>query len=667
MKKFSTLIAIILLIPFLISLKPPRNGDKPYVDGQIMIKLRSDLSQSQQQMLQDVLADFQSINLGMVEKLSERLNIFLLNYNPALIDDERLLEDIKAHPYVDLAQFNHYIQQRELIPNDEFFGLQWNMHNTGQTGGTNDADIDAPEAWDLGNSGVTATGDTIIVAIVDDGFDIDHEDISYWKNYHDIRGNGIDDDTNGYVDDYNGWNSWTNSGEIIERDHGTHVTGIAAAQGDNSTGVTGVNLHVKVMPVVGSASVESIVVAGYAYVHEMRSLYNETGGEKGAFIVSTNASFGVDNGQPEDYPIWGAMYDSLGMLGVLSTGATANANWNIDEVGDIPTAFPSDFLITVTNTNNNDVKSSSAAYGPTTIDLGAPGTQIYSTRQTNAYGYKTGTSMASPHVAGAVAYMFSVASEEFMTAYHNDPAGMALVIRQYILDGVDPLPSLDGITVTGGRLNIYKAALQMMNPDISFNPLSILQIIAPDKQDSVSFSFTNNLSATVSYSITYPDTLAWISLTGPVSGSLNASNTKEVMVHFNTDGLTEDTLSTFLTFNYGDGKQFLVPVHLFIDPFVLVEEDGRTIELYDGKMVKMEVWPNPAREILNFKFSILNSGGDYSLFIYNSSGIQMMEVKLPDDQNEMKINVERFQPGVYIAVLKADKQIHESFRFVISK
>lgn len=665
MKKCSTLIAIILLIPFLISQKPPRNGDKPYVDGQIMIKLRSGIAPGQQQMLQDVLDDFHSIDLGLVEKLSGRLNIFLLNYNSGLIDDERLLENIKAHPYVELAQFNHFIQQREFIPNDNFFGLQWNMHNTGQTGGTNDADIDGPEAWDLGNSGVTATGDTIIVAIVDNGFDIDHEDLKFWKNYHDIPGNGIDDDTNGYVDDYNGWNSWTNTGEIIEADHGTHVTGIAAAQGNNSIGVTGVNLNVKVMPVVGSATVESIVVAGYAYVHEMRSLYNETGGEKGAFIVSTNASFGVDNGQPEDYPIWGAMYDSLGMVGVLSAGATANANWNIDEVGDIPTAFPSDFLITVTNTDKDDVKSSGAAYGLTTIDLGAPGTQIYSTRQSNAYGYKTGTSMASPHVAGAIAYMFSVASEEFMEAYHNDPAGMALVIKQYILDGVDPIPSLDGITVTGGRLNIYKAALQMMNPDITFNPLSILQIMVPDKQDSVSLAFTNNSSSDVSYSITYPDTLTWISLTGPVSGSLNAFSTKEVMVHFNTNGLPEDTLSTFLTFGYGDGMQFLVPVHLFIDQSVSVGSDHGGMEAW--KHGSMEVWPNPAREILNFKFSILNSGGDYSLFIYNSSGIQMMEVKLPDDQNEMKINVERFQSGVYIAVLKADKQIHESFRFVISK
>jgi subtilisin family serine protease len=472
MNKLSTLLAIILLIPLLISHKPPR-GNKPYVEGQIMVQLRPNSAiQRQQQMLNDVLANFKSVNLEMVEKLSQRSNIFLLGFNPDLVNDKQLLEEIKAQPNVELAQFNHYIQQREIIPDDEFFGLQWNLHNTGLTGGTYDADIDAPEAWGLGTSGITATGDTIVVAIVDDGFEINHEDLSFWKNYHEIPGNGIDDDTNGYVDDYDGWNVYNSSGQIIPADHGTHVAGIAAAHGDNSIGVTGVNMHVKIMPVVASSTNEAIAVAGYAYVLEMRSLYNETGGEKGAFVVSTNCSFGVNNGQPEDYPIWGAMYDSLGMVGILSSGATANANLNIDITGDIPTAFPSDYLITVTNTDKNDVKNSFAAYGLTTIDLGAPGTSIYSTLliTNGTYGYKTGTSMAAPHVAGAVAYMFSVASEDLMIAYHDDPPAVALLIKQYILEGTDPLPSLEGKTVTGGRLNIYKAALRMMNPDeISLN------------------------------------------------------------------------------------------------------------------------------------------------------------------------------------------------------
>jgi hypothetical protein len=567
MKKLSTLIAIIFLLPLLISHKPPLNGDRPYVKGQIMVQLRSNNApQRRQQMLNEVLADFKPVNLAMVEKLSQRFSIFLLSYNPDLIDDNRLLEEIKARPDVELAQFNHYIQPRELIPSDEFFGLQWNMYNIGQNQGTAGADIDGPRAWDLGTSGVTATGDTIIVAIVDDGFDLNHEDLLFWKNYSEIPGNGIDDDNNGYIDDYDGWNSRTGTGQIFEADHGTHVSGIAAARGNNSTGVTGVSLHVKIMPVLGSSTVESVAVAGYAYVLEMRSLYNETGGEKGAFVVSTNCSFGVDNGQPADYPIWGAMYDSLGMAGILSSTATANANLDVDVVGDIPTAFPSDFMISVTNTDKNDVKSDFAAYGLTTIDLGAPGTAIYSTRLTSfgGYGYKTGCSMSAPHLAGAVAYMFSVASEDFMNAYHDDPAGMALVIKEYILDGTDPLPTLEGKTVTGGRLNIYNAAKRMLEPDITFNPLSILSVMEPGSQDSASLSFTNNSDLPVSYSISFPDTLTWLSLTGPANGSLSESGTGSVLVHFNTSGMAYDTLFAWLTFNYGDGKQFREPVHVFI-------------------------------------------------------------------------------------------------------
>jgi subtilisin family serine protease len=663
MKRSILFLAIILFIPVLISYKAPGNGDKPYVEGQIMIKLYSDLPQNQQQMLQDVLADFQTIDLGMVEKLSNRLHIFLLEFNPSLINDERLLEDIKAHPYVELAQFNHFIEQRELIPNDNFFDLQWNMHNTGQSGGMADADIDGPEGWDLGTSGVTATGDTIIIAVVDDGFDLDHEDLKFWKNYHDIPGNGIDDDTNGYIDDYDGWNAYNNSGNIIEKDHGTHVTGIAAAQGNNAKGVIGVNWNVKVMPVAASSTTEAIAVAGYAYVHEMRSLFNETGGAKGAFIVSTNSSFGA-NGMPEDFPIWGSMYDSLGIVGVLSAGATKNANLNIDEVGDIPTAFPSNFLITVTNTTDDDVKSEYAGYGPTTIDLGAPGTSVYSTRQTNSYGYKTGTSMSTPHVAGAVAYLFSVADAGFMTAYHNDPAGMALVIKQYILDGTDPLPSLQGITVSGGRLNIYKAAQQMLNPDISFNPMSIFQVMLPDKQDSLTLAFTNNSGSPIGYSFTYPEDLTWISLSGAVSGSLNGYGTGNVKVHFDTDGLPADTLFTYLDFNYGNEKLFQVPVHLAVDPNVEILERGSVEAGEQGSLV---VWPNPAREVLSFKVSGLSSGMEYSIVIYDAAGNQVQEIKVPIGQVELRSNVESYQQGIYFVILSDGRRVIESRKFVVAR
>ncbi|MCK4694239.1 MAG: S8 family serine peptidase, partial [Candidatus Cloacimonetes bacterium] len=208
----------------------------------------------------------------------------------------------------------------------------------------------------------------------------------------------------------------------------------------------------------------------------MRASYNETDGELGAFVVATNASFGVNYANPANYPLWCAMYDTLGYVGVLSTGATMNINVNVDETGDMPTACDSDYLITVTNTTHNDLKNSSAAYGPTTIDLGAPGTTIKSTDLSNTYTYKTGTSMATPQVTGAIGLLFSAAPVSFLEQYEQNPSEVALLIKQYILDGVDPLEDLDGITVSGGRLNIFNSLLLL--------PSSVIEVSGHITEDT---------------------------------------------------------------------------------------------------------------------------------------------------------------------------------------
>lgn len=175
-----------------------------------------------------------------------------------------------------------------------------------------------------------------------------------------------------------------------------------------------------------------------------------------------NSSFGVptSGADPENYPIWCDMYNELGAVGVLSCASAPNRNENIDIVGDVPTSCSSNFLITVTNTNQSDSLNNiiPTAYGATTVDIGAPGSDIWSTAPGIGSDYVdlAGTSHASPHVAGVVALMYAAMPQCMIQAYKNDPASFALAVRQQLLQGADAVSSLNGLVVHG-RLNALKA------------------------------------------------------------------------------------------------------------------------------------------------------------------------------------------------------------------
>lgn len=445
--------------------------DNNHVPGNLLVMLDSDTDARQ---MQAELASFNGIStqLKIERTLSESMHIYLYSFDPIMINEDRMLASVRNHPHVKIVQFNHYVNERNTTPNDAQFTSMWDMNNTGANGGSGsiaDSDIDAPEAWDITTGGLTAEGDSIVVAVIDGGFKLNHVDLNFWKNYQEIANNGIDDDNNGYIDDRDGWNGANATDNIVAQTHGTHVAGTVGAKGNNGIGVTGVNWNVKVMAIsYGSSggSFEANVVASYAFARDQRRLYNQTNGAKGAFVVSTNSSFGVDMAMPASYPLWCAMYDSLGAVGILSAGATANANYDIDAVGDIPTACPSDWLITVTNTKSNDQKTSAAGYGLTTIDLGSPGTNITSTYysgSTDTYSSISGTSMATPHVAGTVALMLSVSCPQFIADYKANPAAMALVLKDSLLNATDAKASLSTQTVTGGRLNLYKSVKAVQN------------------------------------------------------------------------------------------------------------------------------------------------------------------------------------------------------------
>lgn len=404
------------------------------------------------------MSDQLNTSVSHKSRLAQSMNLHLIQFEHNQLSTVKALRKIRTLNEVLIAQHNHTNVSRRNLPDDPDFDEQWAFHNDGTNGGSGTADIDALSAWDITTGGLTPLGDTIVVAVIDGGFSVNHEDLeaNIFVNRNEVPGNGIDDDGNGYVDDIKGWNVYSSNSSHFTDNHGTHVAGTVGAVGNNGIGVTGVNWNVKVMPITGSSTIESTVLMSYGYILDMRKLYNATNGEKGAYVVATNASFGVDYGDPLDFPLWCAFYDSLGMAGVLNAGATANLNINIDAEGDIPTACESDFMISVTNTNSQDVLNSQAAFGVTTIDLGAPGTSVYSTR-TTGYGNNTGTSMATPHVAGAIALMYSAMCEEDMNTYQS-PSELALFIRDQLLEqGVDNVMGLNGKVVTGGRLNLYKA------------------------------------------------------------------------------------------------------------------------------------------------------------------------------------------------------------------
>lgn len=439
---------------------PVKAQVKNHVAGDMLVKTYTPIN--------ELLATYtsnHSTTLRLKQHISKPFHIYLLEFDPSSFSEEKMLNLLRNDPRIEVAQYNHILEYRATTPNDPLFNNQWQYVNTGQSGGTAGADLDAELAWDITTGGTTALGDTIVVAIIDDGIDLNHPDIApnLWVNHHEIPNDGIDNDNNGYIDDYKGWNAYLNSGNLSTGgQHGTPVAGIIGAKGNNGIGVTGINWDVQLMIIKGGGN-EAQAIASYSYCYTQRKRYNETNGAEGAYIVATNSSWGVDGGQAADAPLWCGFYDTLGMQGILSCGATANNNVNVETHGDLPTTCPSDYLISITNVDDTDTKVPNAGYGSTSIDLGAFGAGTFTTNAGGSYGAFGGTSGATPHVAGTVALMYAVNCPSFASAAKQNPANTALLVKQYLLAGTDSLPSLNNITVTGGRLNMFKAVNGIVN------------------------------------------------------------------------------------------------------------------------------------------------------------------------------------------------------------
>jgi subtilisin family serine protease len=321
-------------------------------------------------------------------------------------------------------------------PNDMHYGLQWGLHQS------SDIDMNLPAAWDLSRG-----SKMVVVAVIDTGVETTHADLSGntdWRNWGEYGvPNGIDDDGNGYIDDINGFNAINNSGNATDDNgHGTHVAGTIGAVTNNYTGVAGVMPGVRILPVKfldsrGQGALFNAIKA-IDYVTDMAQRAKAAGWEHE--IVATNNSWGGGG-------YLSTMYDAINRArsaGILFIAAAGNEANNNDSNPSYPSAYDIDNIISVAAIDRNGNLASFSNYGAQNVDIAAPGDTIASTYTGGRYMYLSGTSMATPHVSGAVG---------LLKAYSKNLTWQA--IRAAVLTSGKPLSSLQGRVATGAYLDAY--------------------------------------------------------------------------------------------------------------------------------------------------------------------------------------------------------------------
>ena len=487
----------ILFLSFLLSTFVGQAQQLDHVLGEVIIQFHPELAKPDAFLKQYKRFKGKSTQITAKKCLNPSMNIWLLRFDHTKINEYHLLQDLNNNKLVQVVQRNHIIKTRR-IPNDPLFNSQWNLRNTGGINGQIDADIDAELAWDITTGGLTPEGDTIVIAVVDDGVDLDHPDLkgNLWKNYAEIPNNGVDDDNNGYIDDYDGWNVNTDSDNVdntaqVNASHGTEVSGFIGAIGNNGSGITGINWSIKLMilsPFGIGTDNEASAIEAYSYVLAMRKAYNESNGTRGAYVVATNSSWGVDGQMESDAPLWCAFYTRLGEEGIINTVATVNQNINIDVEGDLPTTCTSDYIIGVTNSTNRD-DAAIAGYGPKSVDLSAPAENVpILLKDGGTKNNGRGASYAAPQVAGVVGLLYAAPCSNFSQLSKQDPAFAAQLVKGYILNGVDVNSNFSGLTLTSGRLNAHNS-LQLLLADCESCPPPLNVQLSSNSLQSISLEW----------------------------------------------------------------------------------------------------------------------------------------------------------------------------------
>jgi subtilisin family serine protease len=368
-------------------------------------------------------------------------NLYLVKI-PAHLSVPEAIARYKGYANVLYAEPNYIVrkaQHVQLTPNDPNFTQLWGLHNTGQTGGTPDADIDAPEAWDI-----TTGSSSVVVFVIDTGVDYNHPDLNanLWRNPGEIPSNGIDDDGNGYVDDIYGIDTFYNDTDPFDGDgHGTHVSGTIGAIGNNNVGVVGVNWSVKIghckfLSDFGSGSTAG-AISCLQYILNLKQTGNPAND-----IIATNNSWGGGGFSQ-------ALHDAIKShmnAGILFIAAAGNSNANNDTALFLPASYYLPNMIAVAASNHTDAKAGFSNYGRRTVHVGAPGQDILSTVPGNSYDTFSGTSMATPHVTGLAALI----KAQF-------PSFTWYQIRNRILATGDVTTGMQNVTISDRRINAYGA------------------------------------------------------------------------------------------------------------------------------------------------------------------------------------------------------------------
>ena len=437
-------------------------GERPYKPGELIVRFTK--KDGRLPNTTERIQLLNSVGGGMIKhdfKIVPGLSVVEL---PAWLTVEDALLAFNGADGILYAQPNYKVKALSTFPNDPRFDELWGMHNTGQTGGTFDADIDAPEAWDI------ATGtDEIVVAVIDTGVDYTHADLAanMWVNQAEFNGSpGVDDDDNGYVDDIYGYDFCNYDGDPMDDHyHGTHCAGTIGAVGNNNEGVAGVCWNVKIMALKfldaggGGWTDDAIKCVEYSTLMGANLSSNSWGG--GSYSQGLKDAI-----------------DAAGAAGMLFVASAGNNGVDNDVYPHYPSSYDCESLIAVMATDSDDNRSVHSGwasnYGLVSVDLGAPGSSILSCEPWDQYGIHSGTSMATPHVSGACALLWS-----------TNPVMSNNEVKDIVLRTVDK--TLAGLCVSEGRLNLYKAILETRAPWIEIEPEA--GTIPPGESSDISVTF----------------------------------------------------------------------------------------------------------------------------------------------------------------------------------